>query len=135
MAIRLQFWAGLTLCVMLVVTAWPAQAQTDRMLVIRGGTLIDPGRDDLGEPGTLFIQNSLIISVRKGTEAVIPDGAQVIDATGAFVMPGIADMHNHLRSGMFRPGNDQLGELKSLIVEPDSGSERCLIERQDFGNA
>jgi hypothetical protein len=30
-------------------------------------------------------------------------------------MPGIADMHNHLHSGMFQPGDDQLGVLKSLL--------------------
>ena len=108
------FMAGIFLCALLLVTQ-SVTAQSDGLLVIRGGTLIDPGRDDLGKPGTVFVQNGLIISVREGTDVSIPEGAQVIDATGAFVMPGLADMHNHLRSGLFRPGKDQIGELRKML--------------------
>ena len=83
--------------------------------MIRGGTLIDPGRDDLGVPGTIIVQNSLIIAVNVGEDTPVPAGARVIDATDGYVMPGLADMHNHLRSGMFRPDNDPAGVLKSLL--------------------
>jgi len=109
------FIASLFLCSTIVAVAVPVFAQNSDLLVIRGGTLIDPGRDDLGVKGTIIVQNSLIVAVRPNDDKPAPAGARVIDATGGFVMPGIADMHNHLRSGMFQPGGDQLGVLKSLL--------------------
>jgi len=107
--------ASMVLCGVIVVAAVPVYAQTGDLLVIRGGTLIDPARDDLGVPGTIIVQNSLIIAVRPGDDSPAPPGARVIDASGGYVMPGIADMHNHLRSGMFKPGGDQAGVLRSLL--------------------
>jgi imidazolonepropionase-like amidohydrolase len=107
--------ASMVLCGVIAVAAVPVYAQTGDLLVIRGGTLIDPARDDLGVPGTIIVQNSLIIAVRPGDDSPAPSGARVIDASGGYVMPGIADMHNHLRSGMFRPGGDQAGVLRSLL--------------------
>jgi len=93
----------------------PVHAQTGDLLVIRGGTLIDPARDDLGVPGTIIVQNSLIIAVRPGDDSPPPPGARVIDAGGGFVMPGIADMHNHLQLGMFRPSGNRAAVLRSLL--------------------
>ena len=114
MAKRLNRIAGIVLCGAMIVAA-TVDAQTGDLLVIRGGTLIDPDRDDLGVPGTVFVQNSLIIDVRPGDVSEPPRGAQIIDASGGYVIPGIADMHNHLRSGMFKPGGNQAGVLRSLL--------------------
>jgi len=115
MAKRFNCIASMVLCGVIAVAAVPVYAQTGDRLVIRGGILIDPARDDLGVPGTIIVQNSLIIAVRPGDDSPAPPGARVIDASGGFVMPGIADMHNHLRSGMFKPGGDQAGVLRSLL--------------------
>jgi len=106
---------SMVLCGVIIAAAAPVHAQTGDLLVIRGGTLIDPARDDLGVPGTIIVQNSLIIAVRPGDDSPPPPNARVIDASGGYVMPGIADMHNHLRSGMFRPGGDPAGVLRSLL--------------------
>ena len=109
--------AGIILSVFLAVIAAPVCAQNSNsgLLVIRGGTLIDPGRDDLGVKGTIYVQNGLIIAVRLNDDGPVPEGARVIDATGGYVVPGIADMHNHLRSGMFQPDDNPLGVLRSLL--------------------
>ncbi len=112
---RFNFIACLLLCGVIFIATFPVQAQTGDLLVIRGGMLTDPSRDDLGVPGTVIVQNSLIIAVIPGDDSPPPAGARVIDASGGFVMPGIADMHNHLRSGMFRPGGDQAAVLRSLL--------------------
>lgn len=107
--------ASLILCIVLVTAAAPVFAQKSELLIIRGGTLIDPGRNDLGVRGTIIVQNSLIVAVRTNDEEPVPANARVIDATDGFVVPGIADMHNHLRSGMFQPDDNSLGVLKSLL--------------------
>ncbi len=90
-------------------------AQNNDLLVISGGTLIDPASDDPGGVGTIIVQNGLIISVRPGDNSPLPSGAQVIDASGGFVIPGIADMHNHLGSGLFRDDDDRARVLRSLL--------------------
>ncbi|MAF83143.1 MAG: amidohydrolase family protein [Gammaproteobacteria bacterium] len=107
--------ANLILCGIIFCVAIPVHAQTGNLLVIRGGTLIDPGRDDLGVPGTIIVQNGLIIAVQPGDNSPAPPSAQVLDASGGYVMPGIADMHNHLRSGMFKPGGNPAAVLSSLL--------------------
>jgi len=107
--------AALLACVLLWLAAAPVGAQTGELLYIRGGTLIDPSRDDLGVKGSLVVQSGLIIAVRPGDDSPPPPGSRVIDADGAYVMPGIADMHNHLRTGMFRPSDDQARVLRSLL--------------------
>ena len=37
-----------------------------------------------------------IIGIGSSSEVTVPDGAVVIDGQGAYVMPGLADMHVHL---------------------------------------
>ncbi len=107
--------AGAVLCGIVLAVTVPVHAQTGDLLVIRGGTLIDPVRDDLGVPGTIIVQNSLIIAVRPGDDSPPPPGARVIDAGGGFVMPGITDTHNHLQLGMFRPSGNRAAVLRSLL--------------------
>ncbi len=107
--------AGLLMCAALWLVAAPVDAQTGELLFIRGGTLIDPARDDLGVKGTLVVQNGLIIAVRPGDDSPPLPGARIIDADGGYVMPGISDMHNHFRTGMFRPSDDQARVLRSLL--------------------
>jgi imidazolonepropionase-like amidohydrolase len=54
--------------------------------------------DEVIEEGTILIENNKIISVGKASELVIPEAAKVIDVTGKTIMPGIVDVHAHLRT-------------------------------------
>ncbi|HEU5217279.1 MAG TPA: amidohydrolase family protein [Gemmatimonadales bacterium] len=45
------------------------------------------------DKGTILIRNGKIAAV--GKDLAIPPGAQVIDGTGKYVMPGIIDAHSH----------------------------------------
>jgi imidazolonepropionase-like amidohydrolase len=45
------------------------------------------------EKGTIIIRNGKIAAI--GKDLAIPAGAQVIDGTGKYVMPGIIDAHSH----------------------------------------
>lgn len=65
--------------------------------VVRGGTLIDgTGRAPL-ERSVITLEGNRIKSVgRVGDISISPD-AVVIDASGKFVLPGLIDMHAHLR--------------------------------------
>lgn len=62
-------------------------------ILIKGGRLLDPanGKDGLYD---VLIQNGKIKAVK---EEIEPGDAQVVDASGCYVMPGLIDLHVHLR--------------------------------------
>ena len=45
--------------------------------------------------GTVLISGDTIIEIGKSSDIKIPDGAQCIDAQGAYVGPGFVDIHVH----------------------------------------
>lgn len=63
------------------------------MLVIKGGTIV-PVVGEKIENGVIVIEDGKIKSV--GKTARIPKDAEVIDAAGKWVMPGLIDAHTHL---------------------------------------
>ena len=68
------------------------QANAQDML-IQGGTVITITNGDL-ENTDVLIRDGKIAEI--GQNLTAPDGFQVIDATGKFVMPGILDDHSHM---------------------------------------
>ena len=63
------------------------------MLAIKGGKVVSITKGTF-EPGTLLLDNGKIVAV--GANVAIPAGAEVIDATGKWVTPGLIDAHSHL---------------------------------------
>lgn len=78
------------------------------MLLIRGGRVIDPscGRD---ETGCLVVKGDTIVDFFPGDAG--PEGfcGEVIDAAGKWVVPGLIDMHVHLRE----PGYEWKEDIES----------------------
>ena len=54
---------------------------------ITGGCAAHPWR-------TVLISEGKIVAV--GADVVVPDGAEVVDASGGYLMPGIIDVHSHM---------------------------------------
>jgi imidazolonepropionase-like amidohydrolase len=63
--------------------------------VIRAGALFDSRSGDVARDQLIFIEGERIIAVTDGDEQ-IPEGADVIDLSESFVLPGVMDMHTHL---------------------------------------
>lgn len=105
---------------------------------IRGATLFDgTGRAPLKQ-SVIVIEGDRIKRVGPAKEIKIPTAAQVIEATGKFVIPGLADMHNHLDSdsiGITQHTQDFETSLKrmlgwgfTLIFDPASRDLALLPE-------
>lgn len=64
-------------------------------LLLTGGRLVDPahGRDGIAD---LLFEDGTVAAV--GRELSVPKGAQVLDATGRLVIPGVVDTHTHVGS-------------------------------------
>jgi imidazolonepropionase-like amidohydrolase len=76
---------------LLTLTALPAIAQ-ERITLIRNATVLTITNGVI-ENGSVLIRGSKIAAV--GRDLATPAGANVIDATGKYVMPGIIDTHSH----------------------------------------
>jgi len=63
-------------------------------LLIKNGRVIDPSQG-LDDTLDVVVENGLIKEVGKGLKA--PAGAEELDASGKYVVPGLIDMHVHLR--------------------------------------
>lgn len=72
-----------------------------RPLVLQGGRIIDPSQD-LDVVGDVIVIDGTI--AHAGPRGGVPDGAEIIDCTGAIVSPGFIDVHCHLRE----PGREDV---------------------------
>jgi Amidohydrolase family len=95
---QLQHGVVLAIAVSLV-TPSPAWTQT-RPIVLQGGTLIDGTGRPAVEDAVVIFQDGRIREVGKRGEVTIPQGAEVIDAKGKSILPGLIDGHCHYRDWM-----------------------------------
>lgn len=65
-------------------------------IAIINARIITMKGDEVIENGTIVIENNKIIAV--GAKIVVPNDAKVIDGKGKTIMPGIVDVHAHLRA-------------------------------------
>jgi dihydroorotase len=63
-------------------------------LILAGGRLLDPWRSTDG-PADVRIEDGRVAAVGRGLPR---EGAEVVDVSGAWVLPGCLDMHVHLRT-------------------------------------
>jgi len=77
----------------------PLLAQT-RSVAIVGGTLIDGTGRAAVTDSVVIISEGRFQSVGKRNEVTIPQGAEVIDAKGKSILPGLIDGHCHYRDWM-----------------------------------
>ncbi|HRI80764.1 MAG TPA: hypothetical protein PLR06_14635, partial [Cyclobacteriaceae bacterium] len=71
------------------------QKKTD-ILVFTGATLIDGTGVEPVADAVMIIENGKISAVGKRAEIKIPDGAEIVDVSGKFIMPGIINTHGHV---------------------------------------
>ena len=97
-SVQLQHGAALAIA-MFLVTSSPAWTQT-RPIVLQGGTVIDGTGRPAVEDAVIVFQGGLIREIGKRGEVTIPQGAEVIDAKGKSILPGLIDGHCHYRDWM-----------------------------------
>jgi imidazolonepropionase-like amidohydrolase len=91
-------------------------AQNDRVKAITGVTLIDGTTRAPLQNAVVVIDGSRISQVGAAASVQVPAGATVIDGRGKYVIPGLADMHHHLRSGSTRPQQNLPSNLRRMLV-------------------
>ncbi|MGE0919186.1 dihydroorotase [Trichlorobacter lovleyi] len=82
-------------------------------LLIKGGRVIDPsqGIDDTLD---VVVENGLVKEIGKGLGA--PAGAETVDAAGKYVVPGLIDMHVHLRDPGLEYKEDIISGTRAAVA-------------------
>jgi imidazolonepropionase-like amidohydrolase len=111
---------ALTLSAALVVLAGArAGVQPPDVRVIAGATLINPAAAAPVADAVIVVTGPRITQVGPAASTQTPAGAEIIDARGKFVIPGLADMHNHLGAGAMSLGpqrENYVGNLGRLLA-------------------
>jgi imidazolonepropionase-like amidohydrolase len=95
-----------------------AQAKTE--VLIQNATILTAAKGKL-ENTDLLIQNGKIAKIGKGLKAGA--GAQVIDATGKFISPGIIDCHSHAMADAINEFSFSVTSMTRLsdVLNPTDG--------------
>lgn len=81
-------------------------------LIIKGGRVIDPA-NGVDRVADVLAEDGLIVNIGENISA---DGAEVINASGNIVIPGLIDMHCHLREPGFEYKEDIINGSKSALA-------------------
>ena len=66
-------------------------------LVLRGATCISMKGDEIIQKSEIVIENNRILAVGTLGTVSIPEDAEILDLSGKIIMPGIVDVHAHLK--------------------------------------
>jgi imidazolonepropionase-like amidohydrolase len=99
-------------CSLLVLLLCPGiLAGQERPVVYRDARIL-PVSGPAIERGTLVVQGGKIVAVGSATAVTIPDGAEIHDARGKVIMPGLVDTHSHIGDG---DGGDRSAPIQGDI--------------------
>ena len=83
------------LLISLFVISLGAPAVADDIIVIKAGALFDSRSGNVTRNAVIVVEGDKISTV--GSSGMqIPDGAEIIDLSSSFVLPGLMDMHTHV---------------------------------------
>jgi len=85
------------------------QNTVNNIIVFKGATLIIGDGSEPIEKSVVIIENDKIISVGVLGETKIPKGAKMIDLKDRWIIPGLMDLHFHIKD------QNQLPALKTLL--------------------
>jgi imidazolonepropionase-like amidohydrolase len=94
-AIRCQVPVFLLCLTLTLVPSLKAQGSKADVRVLRGFTLIDGTGRPPAPNSAMVIEAGRITWIGRASRLKVPAGAEVVDLTGRFVMPGLVELHGH----------------------------------------
>jgi hypothetical protein len=118
----------------------PALAQGPETTAFVNVNVVPMDTERVLENQTVIVEDGLITAVGPADEVTIPDGAEIVDGQGGYLMPGMADMHMHTRHDSVYTDPEQLlfylqqgtTTIRVLGSSPDTYSWRGQIERGEM---
>jgi imidazolonepropionase-like amidohydrolase len=120
-------WLGCCAALLFVGAAVPVGAQAPQALVIQGATLIDGNGGAPLANSVIVIQGNRISAAGPAGQVQVPAGAQMIDARGKFVVPGLWDAQTNYS---WFNGELNLNQGVTSIVDIGNGEEWSILHRE-----
>src|ERR1019366_6887514 len=110
-------------------------------LIVKGGRVIDPSRK-LNAIRDVAIANGRIVSIKPAVDAnIAADAADMIDARGKLVVPGLIDIHTHAArvkegpalcladgvTGWIDAGSQGADRISETIAIARSAPQQCRV--------
>ncbi|MBZ5611622.1 MAG: amidohydrolase [Acidobacteriia bacterium] len=101
----------------LVACLFTASSLAAPPIVIQNATILTVTRGTL--TGSILIRNGKIEEI--GERITAPADAQIVDATGQFVMPGIVDCHSHIAADSINEGSVSVSAMVGIedVLNPE----------------
>jgi imidazolonepropionase-like amidohydrolase len=95
-----------------------AQTAPPSVVAIRGGTIFTITRGTI-QNGTVVLRDGKIAAIG-GPGTDIPSGADLVDAKGRFVTPGIIDAHSHIAAESINEGGTTVSSMTGIedVLDP-----------------
>jgi imidazolonepropionase-like amidohydrolase len=90
---------------------------------IVGGYVVPVGAAPI-DGGTVLIEDGRIIAVGPEADVDIPEDAELVDASGSWVLPGFIDAHAHL--GVHEDGEGWAGNDTNEMTDPNGARFRAI---------
>ena len=88
-----------------------AQSRGPSVLAITNATVLTVTKGTLTR-GTVIVKDGKIAAV--GANVAVPAGAEVVDATGRFLTPGIIDAHSHIAADSINEGGTTVSSMTGI---------------------
>jgi imidazolonepropionase-like amidohydrolase len=106
-----------------------------RILAVTNGYVVPVSSDPI-DNGTVVVTDGVITAIG-GSGTPIPEGAEVVDASGSWVVPGFVESHGHL--GVHEDGEGWSGNDTNEMTDPNGSRFRAIdgidIEEVGFRDA
>lgn len=104
----------------LLATAFPVLRAQDaaRPIAIRGGTVLTITKGTIAN-GVVVLRDGKVQAVG-GPDTPIPPGAEIVEAGGRFVSPGIVDAHSHIAADSINEGGTTVSSMTGIedVLDP-----------------
>ncbi|HWT33627.1 MAG TPA: amidohydrolase [Microbacterium sp.] len=105
------------------------------ILAVTGGHVVPVSSDPIPN-GTVIVTDGVVSAVG-GSDTPVPAGAEVVDASGSWVVPGFVEAHGHL--GVHEDGEGWSGNDTNEMTDPNGSRFRAIdgidIEEVGFRDA
>ena len=101
------------------VPGYAQGSRAPRVVVLRGATVLTVTRGVIPS-GTVVLRDGKIAAVGPGSAVEIPAGADVVEASGRFVTPGLIDAHSHIATDSINEGGTTVSSMTGMedVLDP-----------------
>ena len=92
-------------------------------IAITAGYVVPVDGDPI-DGGTVLISDGKITAVGAATEVTVPEGAEIVDASGQWVLPGFVEAHGHI--GVHEESVGWAGDDTNEMTDPNGARMRAL---------